>query len=137
MKRKVILDVDTGFDDAIALLVAGHHPQLELVAVTVAHGNAPLAVTLDNTLRLMAAGGLAHVPVYAGAERALLSAPPKLWEIQTAVLPLPPTNLQPAAWTITPAPMVPRLPTCPLGRRPIWHWPCGSSLRLPRGCRGW
>ena len=72
MRQKLILDVDTGFDDAAAILLAGHHPALELTAITVTHGNAPLAVTLDNTLRVVQAGGLAHVPVYAGAAHALL-----------------------------------------------------------------
>ncbi|MBI2975866.1 MAG: nucleoside hydrolase, partial [Chloroflexi bacterium] len=45
MTQKVILDVDTGGDDAVAILLAGHHPATELVAVTVTHGNAPLVVT--------------------------------------------------------------------------------------------
>jgi inosine-uridine nucleoside N-ribohydrolase len=71
--QRLILDVDTGFDDAVALLMAGHHPALELAAVCVTHGNAPLAVTLENTLRLLHAGQLARVPVYAGAERALIA----------------------------------------------------------------
>ena len=59
--QKVILDVDTGGDDAVAILLAGHHPALKLVAVTVTHGNGPLERTLDNTLRLVEAGNLSHV----------------------------------------------------------------------------
>jgi ribosylpyrimidine nucleosidase len=97
MKQKVILDVDTGADDAVALLLAGHHPALELVAVTVTHGNAPLQTTLDNTLRVLQAGGLGHVPVYSGAERALVAGPVPAHEVQTATLPLPPTSLRPAS----------------------------------------
>ena len=57
MPKKIILDVDTGRDDAVAMLMAGHHPALELVAVLPVHGNAPLERTLDNTLRTLEAGG--------------------------------------------------------------------------------
>lgn len=92
VKQKIILDVDTGFDDAVALLLAGHHAALELVAVTVCHGNAPLAVTLENTRRVLAAGGLGHVPVYAGAERALIAPPLATDATQDKVFDLPPAS---------------------------------------------
>ncbi len=95
MPRKVILDVDTGADDAVALLLAGHHPALALAAVTVTHGNADLRTTLDNTLRLLEAGGLRTVPVYAGAERALLAERPPVFALQTATLPLPAATFGP------------------------------------------
>lgn len=72
MPQKVILDVDTGCDDAVAMLLAGHHPDLELVAALPVHGNAPLKDTLDNTLRLLSAGKLEKVPVYIGAESPLI-----------------------------------------------------------------
>ncbi len=72
MPQKVILDVDTGCDDAVAMLLAGHHPDLELVAALPVHGNAPLEVTLDNTIKLLSAGQLSHVPVYVGAESPLI-----------------------------------------------------------------
>lgn len=58
MARKVILDVDTGRDDAVAILLAGHHPGVDLVSVLAVHGNAPLQRTLDNTLKTVQAGGL-------------------------------------------------------------------------------
>ncbi|MCD4671600.1 MAG: nucleoside hydrolase [Anaerolineaceae bacterium] len=94
MPQKVILDVDTGRDDAVALLMAGHHPALELVAVLPAHGNAPLETTLDNTLRTMEAGGLGHIPVYAGAETPLLGQFAPTLDIQRVKLPLPPASKQ-------------------------------------------
>jgi inosine-uridine nucleoside N-ribohydrolase len=92
-RQKLILDVDTGFDDAAAILLAGHHPALELMAVTVTHGNAPLSVTLDNTLRTMRVGGLSQLPVYPGAERALLAVPPPTEPLQQRSLDLPPSAL--------------------------------------------
>lgn len=72
MKQKIILDVDTGCDDAVAMLMAGHHPDLEFVAVLPVHGNAPLEATLENTLKLLSAGDLADVPVYVGADSPLI-----------------------------------------------------------------
>jgi inosine-uridine nucleoside N-ribohydrolase len=73
MRQKVICDVDTGGDDAVAILTVGHSPRMELVAVTVVAGNAPLEVTLENTLKVIEHGGLSHVPVYAGAANPLIS----------------------------------------------------------------
>ena len=72
MAQKVIMDVDTGCDDAVAMLLAGHHKALQLVATLPVHGNAPLEQTIDNTLRLLEAGKLMHVPVFAGAESPLI-----------------------------------------------------------------
>ena len=86
---KVIMDVDTGGDDAVAMLMAGHAPELELVAVTVVHGNAALPTTLRNTLATLEAGGLASVPVYAGAERALQDRLPPRGVTQGRELSLP------------------------------------------------
>ena len=42
MPRGVVLDVDTGVDDACALLLAALHPGLDLRAVSCVGGNAPL-----------------------------------------------------------------------------------------------
>jgi inosine-uridine nucleoside N-ribohydrolase len=92
---KVILDVDTGTDDAVAILMAGHAASLELVAVTVTHGNGPLELTLRNTLKLMEAGGLAHVPVLAGASRPLMRDPYSTQGQQRTELRLPEPILTP------------------------------------------
>jgi len=76
--QKVICDVDTGGDDAVAILAVGHSPRTELVAVTVVAGNAPLEVTLENTLKVVEHGRLSHVPVYAGAAHPLVGELPPL-----------------------------------------------------------
>ncbi|MDF2746630.1 MAG: nucleoside hydrolase, partial [Propionibacteriaceae bacterium] len=52
MPTKLILDVDTGTDDAVALLFAALHPDLELVAATTVNGNVPVEVCTENTLRV-------------------------------------------------------------------------------------
>jgi pyrimidine-specific ribonucleoside hydrolase len=71
----IVLDVDTGVDDACALLLAGLHPSLELLAVTCVGGNAPLADVVRNTLTVLDTCGREDVPVAAGAARPLLGTP--------------------------------------------------------------
>lgn len=71
--RPVILDCDPGTDDAIALLYAFASPELDILAITVAGGNAGLDRTLPNALALTRLAG-ARTPVYAGADRPLLGA---------------------------------------------------------------
>jgi len=73
--RPVILDVDTGVDDALAILLAVRHPALDVRAITCTGGNAPLAQVVRNTLRVLDAAGAADIPVAAGAHRPLLESP--------------------------------------------------------------
>ena len=74
-RRRVVLDVDTGVDDACAILLAGAHPGLELVAVTCVGGNASVDNVVTNTLIVLDAAGRPDVPVARGAARPLLEAP--------------------------------------------------------------
>ena len=71
----VVLDVDTGVDDACALLLAALHPALDLRAVSCVGGNAPVDDVVRNTLLVLETAGRADVPVARGAERPLLEAP--------------------------------------------------------------
>ena len=68
---KLILDVDTGTDDAIAIMLAALDPRLELLAVTTVAGNASIDHTTENTLRVLQHIG-ADVPVHRGAPGPLL-----------------------------------------------------------------
>ncbi len=68
----VVLDVDTGVDDACALLLAALHPGLDLRAVTCVAGNADVDQVVTNTLVVLAAAGRDDVPVARGATRPLL-----------------------------------------------------------------
>jgi len=52
MRQKVILDVDTGTDDAVALMTAALSPDLELVGATTVNGNTTIDYTTENTLRV-------------------------------------------------------------------------------------
>ena len=67
--RRVHLVVDTGVDDALAVVVACLHPGLELAGVTCAAGNVSLAQSLANTRLVLDVVGVTSVPVSAGAAR--------------------------------------------------------------------
>lgn len=71
----VVLDVDTGVDDACALLLAALHPDLDLRAVTCVGGNAPLADVVRNTRTVLEVTGRTDVTVGVGADRPLLEEP--------------------------------------------------------------
>eukprot|EP00929_Paragymnodinium_shiwhaense_P064428 TRINITY_DN32262_c0_g1_i1.p1 TRINITY_DN32262_c0_g1~~TRINITY_DN32262_c0_g1_i1.p1 ORF type:complete len:338 (+),score=7.21 TRINITY_DN32262_c0_g1_i1:74-1087(+) len=67
-RQKVILDCDTGADDALAILMAvGLAQRKQLLGVTTVHGNADPSTAYDNTRRVLAAAGAPDVPVIAGA----------------------------------------------------------------------
>lgn len=66
-KEKVILDCDPGHDDAIAIMVAGGCPSIELLGITTTHGNNYLHNVTRNALDVCQWLGL-DVPVYAGCE---------------------------------------------------------------------
>ncbi|MFG2963415.1 MULTISPECIES: nucleoside hydrolase [unclassified Streptomyces] len=70
----VIIDCDTGVDDALALLLAVRHPGLELRAVTCVAGNTDVDGVVRNTLTVLERAGAGDVPVARGAERPLLEA---------------------------------------------------------------
>lgn len=71
MPTKVILDVDTGTDDAVALMTAALSPDLELVGATTVNGNTTLDYTTENTLRVFDWIGMPAIPVHRGMDRPL------------------------------------------------------------------
>src|SRR5438309_10007750 len=74
MATKVILDVDTGTDDAVALMTAALSPDLDLVGATVVNGNTVLESCVENTLRVFEWIGMPEVPVHGGMSRPLARA---------------------------------------------------------------
>lgn len=64
-KRKIILDCDPGHDDAVAIMMAAKHPDLELIGITVVKGNQTLDKTTKNALNVCQFLGI-DVPVYQG-----------------------------------------------------------------------
>ncbi|GAA4380416.1 nucleoside hydrolase [Paeniglutamicibacter cryotolerans] len=70
--KSVILDVDTGTDDAMALMLAVAHPALDVRAVTCVGGNVSLEQVVANTLGILELMGAGHIPVAAGLAEPLI-----------------------------------------------------------------
>jgi purine nucleosidase len=68
----IILDVDTGVDDALALGLAVRWPRVELMAVTTVAGNVDIDQATSNTLTILDWFGATDVPVHRGASRPLV-----------------------------------------------------------------
>jgi purine nucleosidase len=69
--RPVLLDVDTGIDDMIALLIAATAPELNLRGVTCVAGNVEIHHVARNTGKILRMVGRGDVPVSIGAARPL------------------------------------------------------------------
>lgn len=70
--QKVIIDCDPGIDDALALVFAHGHPDLEVRGITTVAGNVDLGKTTANALRVRDYVGMRDVPVVAGSPGPLL-----------------------------------------------------------------
>ncbi len=70
--RKVLLDVDTGCDDAVALAMALAAPDLEVVGITTVAGNTTVENATHNTLAVLELLDRTDVPVARGATRPLV-----------------------------------------------------------------
>ncbi|OPG02813.1 nucleoside hydrolase [Streptomyces sp. GKU 895] len=68
----VIIDCDTGVDDALALLFAVRHPGLDVRAITCVAGNTDVDGVVRNTLTVLETAGAGDIPVARGAERPLI-----------------------------------------------------------------
>jgi inosine-uridine nucleoside N-ribohydrolase len=68
----VVIDCDPGHDDALAITLALARPELEVLGITTVGGNATLANTTRNALRVLALLGRTDVPVAAGAVQPLV-----------------------------------------------------------------
>ncbi|XP_062236796.1 inosine-uridine preferring nucleoside hydrolase-like [Platichthys flesus] len=73
MKKKLIMDVDTGVDDAQAIMMALAAPGVEILGITCCHGNTPLENVLKNTLRVLKVCNRLDVPVYRGCAEPLVA----------------------------------------------------------------
>lgn len=70
MAKKIILDLDTGVDDALALSYALASEELELIGVTGTYGNVLMDTGVRNNLAILELFGRTDVPVYAGLPHA-------------------------------------------------------------------
>lgn len=72
MGKPVILDVDTGIDDAMAIMFAVMHDDLDVKAISCVAGNTSLRNVVANTLKILDVVGATDIPVAGGALRPLL-----------------------------------------------------------------
>jgi inosine-uridine nucleoside N-ribohydrolase len=72
MPKRIVLDVDTGTDDALALLYAVRHKDLEVLGITCVAGNATLDQVVINTCKVLDAAEADDIPVAAGAAEPLI-----------------------------------------------------------------
>ncbi|GAA5844495.1 hypothetical protein JCM3766R1_007142 [Sporobolomyces carnicolor] len=74
--RKVWLDCDPGHDDAVAILLALHLPEIDLVGLSVVHGNASIENTALNAARCLLSYGspeqAKRIGVYLGTTKPLI-----------------------------------------------------------------
>src|SRR5512143_1664750 len=72
MTKKVLMDCDVGVDDAFALILAFHSPELEVRAVTGVNGNVPLPQVFENIQKVLSLIRPTPRPLIAkGADRPL------------------------------------------------------------------
>lgn len=97
----LILDVDTGIDDAFALLLAMAEPSIDLLGVATVAGNVNLKLATRNTRAVLALGGRADLPVWPGCAAPLRGSPADASEVHGhsgvgyAELPEPPPQTDP------------------------------------------
>ncbi|GLH11919.1 Uncharacterized protein GBIM_16625 [Gryllus bimaculatus] len=78
----LVMDVDAGADDALALLLVLRREALapsaglRLIAVTCTHGNTALAHVQRNVLKTLHLAGRLDIPVFSGASDSLILTPP-------------------------------------------------------------
>ncbi|HEX5906581.1 MAG TPA: nucleoside hydrolase [Propionibacteriaceae bacterium] len=72
MPRRLVIDVDTGTDDALAILYALGHPDLEVLGISCVTGNVTVDQVVINSCKVLDAAGAGDVPVAAGAVQPLL-----------------------------------------------------------------
>ncbi|MED2256466.1 nucleoside hydrolase [Brevibacillus parabrevis] len=104
--KKVILDVDTGIDDALAISYAVHSPHLEVCGINTTFGNITVEEATRNTLQMLELLGATHIPVYQGSSRPIvreLTGKARLFHgengLGNVVLPEPTATAQPESAT--------------------------------------
>lgn len=71
-RTPVLVDCDTGVDDAMALLYLLRRPDIEIVGITTVFGNNTAAQCAVNTIRVLELAGREDIPVAVGAEKPLV-----------------------------------------------------------------
>ncbi len=130
--KKLILDLDMGVDDAMALAYAIASPEVELVGITTCFGNVRVEQSAHNCLAVLDLLGRPEVPVYLGADRPVKATEPYTPPASTTLIhgkngiggasvPAPPHA---RGRSIAAAP----LPSVRAGGRDVGRWQCGGRL---------
>ncbi|MFC3787353.1 nucleoside hydrolase [Paenibacillus sp. GCM10012307] len=72
MNKKVIIDVDTGVDDALGLLLAIRSGELDILGITTVNGNVSMEQATANTCKILQLAGAEHIPVVQGAGKPMI-----------------------------------------------------------------
>ncbi|NWG04643.1 MAG: nucleoside hydrolase [Syntrophaceae bacterium] len=76
MAKKIMIDCDVGVDDALALILAFHSPELKVEAVTGVNGNVPIEMVFTNIQKVLSLIKPKKKPLIAkGADRPLMGQP--------------------------------------------------------------
>lgn len=68
-KRKVIIDCDTGIDDALAIILALKSKEIEVIGITTVSGNVESLQGAKNALKVLKLLGRLDIPVYLGESK--------------------------------------------------------------------
>ena len=82
--QPVIMDVDMGVDDALALILALRSPELDLMGISVVSGNVPLEIGTRSALQILELLDRPDIPVFVGAGRPLQREPVRAQEVHGA-----------------------------------------------------
>lgn len=75
MRKKLILDLDTGIDDALAIAYAlGSADEIDLIGITATYGNIAVPLAARNALAVLHLFGRDDVPVYPGVDHPIAPA---------------------------------------------------------------
>jgi pyrimidine-specific ribonucleoside hydrolase len=72
MPTRIVMDVDTGTDDALAILYALRHPDIDVLGISCVTGNVNVDQVVTNTCKVLDAAGAGEIPVAAGAVQPLI-----------------------------------------------------------------
>ncbi len=70
-KKKMILDLDTGIDDALAIAYSLATPDADLIGITSSYGNTTVDISAKNSLKLLETLGYEDVPVFIGESHSM------------------------------------------------------------------
>ncbi|MCM3038496.1 nucleoside hydrolase [Paenibacillus motobuensis] len=70
--RKLIIDTDTGSDDAVALMMALKSTEVDVLAITTVCGNVPVELATKNALMTVEVTNAQKPPIYVGAGKPLM-----------------------------------------------------------------